>query len=664
MSTVDLAVLGNGMFGALLDSRARFVWCCMDAFDGDPIFNCLVNNNSEQTGFYDVVLEGCERSEQKYLGASTVLVTTLHSDQGDSIEIRDFAPRFSHYDRIFRPFQVMRTIVRLKGDPRVSIRIRPTFQYNSTDGYQTRGSQHVRFCGPTLTWRVTTNTSIRHILEEVPFLLPKDPVYIVFGSDESFANSLRDVIVDFETKTIRYWKEWCDRMCLPVEFQNVLVRAAMTVSMLQSEDSGGFLSGFTMSLPLGPYGEATRDARVCRLLDECLAMPVLRDCGLFDCCRKFLTFAKEVCFQERIPQHSYQAWGGSAWKPREFAPYLAGFRGMGDVFTGGSLSDDGGVSDSGDGTVVSCLLVVALAHAFFDFRLSEEICTSKLLEKLENYTHQAYASFGKMVRAYKEGSDEKDGPAKVDVSAQKAQLSGSAFFDDDVGFLVFNHTANNDSGSGPVAAAASAAAQGPRIHTLSSALCWAAADRLHRIVLHYSADSQKAAYWQQRAQEMREEICRYAWNARRGGFTTHWGGNVVGPSTLRLAELGLLRATDDRFRGTVRAFEADALGYSVCLGTRPDSLGQVPKECEDTAPSACFLTNTLLWYCEALRSSGADAQSRRLLEALLRCCTHRGILSESVDLKNAEPWGNSPSLAALLSLLRVAPRLSRSWREV
>ena len=50
-----------------------------------------------------------------------------------------------------------------------------------------------------------------------------------------------------------------------------------------------------------PFSPSTRDSRVCRLLDECLALPVLRELGLLELCKKFLSFAKE--------QHHSPAWG-------------------------------------------------------------------------------------------------------------------------------------------------------------------------------------------------------------------------------------------------------------------------------------------------------------------------------------------------------------------
>mmetsp|Transcript_60146 Transcript_60146/g.169669 ORF Transcript_60146/g.169669 Transcript_60146/m.169669 type:complete len:719 (+) Transcript_60146:52-2208(+) len=718
MTTVDLAVIGNGMFGALVDGRGRFVWCCMDTFDGDPVFNCLVNNNSDKTGFYDCVLENFEWAEQSYLGTSMVLVTKLHTGTGDSVEIRDFAPRFNHFDRTFRPYQLIRTVRRLQGDPRVCIRIRPTFQYNSTDGYQTRGSQHVRFCGPKNTWRVTTNMSVRYVLEEMPFLVPVEPVCIVFGTDESFTNSLQNVAVDFERQTVNYWEQWCNTLCLPVEFQEVLVRAAMTVAILQSADCGGLLSSLTTGMPLGPLGGATRETRVCRLLDECLGLPVMREVGLHDVHRKFLVFIKEVCFHQDKPQHTYNAWGNVQHQKHELAPYLAGYRGMGEVHSYGTLLESqaeppglgadgligsahaGGLSngrehlawpdpddkassrwDSGEWNsraVIYGLLVVSLAHAFFDIRLSQDLCTPKLFEMLERYAQIACDGLLRMSRMYGEAvAAAAATPAAVAAGAPPGSSPkppmGAGFFDDDLQCLTWEDDDRRAEGATGSKSAGRGRARRPSVHTLASVLCWAAADRLQRIAAHFLSDEDHANRWRQRASELHEEICRHAWNKQRNTFTTYWGGGCAGPSLLRIAELGFISNRDARFAGTLRAFEADAMHHTVCFSSFDD--GDAPGR--DTArvhdldeasigasTSACFMTNTLLWYCEALRCTGAEAESRRLLEAVVRCSTHRGLLTEAMDLRTTELWGNSPGLAALLSLLRVASRLSRPWREV
>ena len=40
--SLSLGVIGNCAFSALIDARGRIVWCCLPRFDGDPVFNALL----------------------------------------------------------------------------------------------------------------------------------------------------------------------------------------------------------------------------------------------------------------------------------------------------------------------------------------------------------------------------------------------------------------------------------------------------------------------------------------------------------------------------------------------------------------------------------------------------------------------------------------------
>ncbi len=43
MRNLDLALIGNGRIGALLDADASIVWCCFPRFDGDAKFCALLD---------------------------------------------------------------------------------------------------------------------------------------------------------------------------------------------------------------------------------------------------------------------------------------------------------------------------------------------------------------------------------------------------------------------------------------------------------------------------------------------------------------------------------------------------------------------------------------------------------------------------------------------
>ena len=84
-ANLDLTLIGNCSFGGLLDKQARLVWACLPQFDSDPIFCHLLGGPEHDGGFFDVVLDGCNRTEQHYERNSAVVVTTLRSESGAAI---------------------------------------------------------------------------------------------------------------------------------------------------------------------------------------------------------------------------------------------------------------------------------------------------------------------------------------------------------------------------------------------------------------------------------------------------------------------------------------------------------------------------------------------------------------------------------------------------
>ena len=122
MSSLDLAVIGNCMISALVDRRAQIVWSCFPRFDGDPVFSALLDcpegrSDDEQRGVFAIDMIGMQTCEQAYLENTAVLISTMTNSSGNILEITDFAPRFKHYDRTFRPPQLIRRVRPIKGSP-------------------------------------------------------------------------------------------------------------------------------------------------------------------------------------------------------------------------------------------------------------------------------------------------------------------------------------------------------------------------------------------------------------------------------------------------------------------------------------------------------------------------------------------------------------------
>ena len=263
--SLDCGVIGNCAFSALVDRMGRMVWCCLPRFDGDPVFNALLDP-SENGSLWSVELEDFARSEQVYEPNTAVLRTRLFDSGGNGIEITDFAPRFLSRDRMFRPLMLVRRVRPLGSGVRVRVIMRPRFQYGAKQPEITQGSHHIRYVGPDQTLRLNTDASLNYVMSESFFLLDR-PLNFMLGPDETLADGIKDTAHRFEIETISYWRTWSRRLALPLEWQDVVIRAAITLKLSLYEDTGAIIAAMTTSIPEAPGSERNWDYRYCWLRD-------------------------------------------------------------------------------------------------------------------------------------------------------------------------------------------------------------------------------------------------------------------------------------------------------------------------------------------------------------------------------------------------------------
>ena len=139
MSSLDLGVIGNCAIASLIDQRGRHVWHGLGRLDGDPVFNALLGGDEPAGGYMETALTGLRDSRQRYLPNTTILETLLESESG-VMRIVDFAPRFRRFGRMFRPPMLVRRLEPASGRPRVTLRVRPTFNYGALKPQLTSGS--------------------------------------------------------------------------------------------------------------------------------------------------------------------------------------------------------------------------------------------------------------------------------------------------------------------------------------------------------------------------------------------------------------------------------------------------------------------------------------------------------------------------------------------
>ncbi|MEM7442524.1 MAG: glycoside hydrolase family 15 protein [Pseudomonadota bacterium] len=496
MSNLDLALIGNCGIAALVDRNARIVWSCFPRFDGDPVFNALLNDDDGSAatdGVFAIEIEDFERSHQQYRRNSAVLETVLYDRHGQSIEVIDFCPRFQHFNRYHRPASIFRMVRPLEGSPSIRIRCRPTFDYGRTKPIITRGSNHIRYVDDLEQIRLTTDASISYVRAETPFILDR-PIHLVLGADESLAASIRETSQRFLDETTDYWLEFSRALALPFEWQDAVIRAAITLKLCAFEETGSILAAITTSVPEAPNTQRNWDYRFCWLRDSFFVVHALNRLGTTKTMEDYLRYITNIVagsadgyleplFSLTLRNDNYE---------EKTCRALAGYRGMGPVRTGNGAR--GQVQNDGYGSVI-----LSAAQMFFDNRL-ENPGDTHLFERLEKLGEQA-------VRRWNTP---------------------------DAGLWELRTR--------------------ERIHTFSAVMCWAACDRLAKIASRLGQDD-KATRWRSEADMMHSEITRRAYNEEIGSFVESFEGENLDASLLLLPELGFIRPDDPRFLGTLAASE-------------------------------------------------------------------------------------------------------------
>jgi GH15 family glucan-1,4-alpha-glucosidase len=509
-SNLDLGVVGNCSWGGLVDARGRLVWACLPRFDSDPLFPALLAAAPDHAGTLTIELEDFDACEQRYDGNTPILVTVLRDRAGNAIEQRDFAPRFWSHGRMFRPTMLIRRLRPLSGDPRIRVIVQPRGGWGAQLPTVSRGSNHVRYVLPELTLRLTTDAPIAYVMDGVPFVLDR-PVDLILGPDETLAGSISRVARDFDEQTHDHWTNWSRTLSIPFEWQDAVIRAAVTLKLCSFEETGAVVAALTTSIPEARDSARNWDYRYCWLRDAYFVVHAFNRLGATRTMEGFLSYIENLAAGAAGNLQPVYGIGLESDLTERCETGLPGYRGMGPVRVGNQAFAQPQHDVYGS-------LVLASAHSFFDRRLLHPGGWRRF-ELLEGLGRRAARLW--------------DQP--------------------DAGIWELRTRSH--------------------VHTFSSVMCWAACDRLARIAAHLG-DPKRAGSWRSQAESIRKGILERAWSGRRGTLAAHFGGDEVDASLLLLHELGFLAADDPRFAATVGAVERDLRRGSYLLRyAAPDDFG-------------------------------------------------------------------------------------------
>jgi GH15 family glucan-1,4-alpha-glucosidase len=362
-----------------------------------------------------------------------------------------------------------------------------------------------------VTLRLTTNLPVSHVLSERTFRL-EGPAALFLGPDEPFQGEVLATAKAMLDDTVGHWREWVRTLALPLDWQDAVIRAAITLKLCAYEETGAIVAALTTSIPEAPNSGRNWDYRYCWIRDAYYVVQALNRLGAVDILENYLGYLRNIV--DSAGGGHIQPVYGVGYETRlteRTVDTLPGYRGMGPVRVGNQAYEH----DQHD---VYGQIVLSNVQAFFDQRLLRP-ATQADFEALEKVGDRAFAIYDKP----------------------------------DAGLWELRTRA--------------------AVHTYSAAMCWAACDRLGNAAEAMGLGD-RAVFWNGRAATIRAAIEAGAWNAEAGYFTATFGGDELDASLTQLVDLRFLTPDDPRHHGTLKAIEQHLRrGSNLLRYDRPDDFG-------------------------------------------------------------------------------------------
>jgi GH15 family glucan-1,4-alpha-glucosidase len=492
---LELWPIGNCQVSGLIDRRGGLVWGCVPRVDGDPVFCALLNGVKQDAGVWRFELEGQTHATQSYIRNTPILVTRLEAADGSAVEVLDFCPRYEHTGRMYRPVAFTRIVRPVAGHPRIKVLLRPLQNYGAKEVETTNGSNHIRYLVGHQPLRLSTDAPVGYILEQRTFRI-EDDTHFFLGPDEPFFGTLREEVRRMEQATRHYWHHWVRGLATPFEWQEEVIRCAITLKLCQHEETGAIVAALTTSIPEAPNSERNWDYRYCWIRDSYYTVQALNRLGALDVLEKYLAYLRNIVDNAHggqiQPLYSVM---GQGELDETTAQHLAGYRGMGPVRRGNAAYKQ--IQHDCYGQIV-----LPTVQGFIDRRLLR-MADERDFASLERVGDMAFAMH--------------DQP--------------------DAGLWEFRTR--------------------QEVHTYSAVMSWAACDRL-AMAADWLGKTDRAALWRERADIIRARIEAEAWvdNGPEGGhYGASFENDYLDASLLQMVELRFLPPDNERFRSTFAAVE-------------------------------------------------------------------------------------------------------------
>jgi GH15 family glucan-1,4-alpha-glucosidase len=493
----DHGIIGDQHTAALVGRDGAIVWWCAPRFDAPSIFGALLDD--ARGGQWRIAPLGPWTSEQRYLPATNILVTTFHVADGAVVTVTDFMPVG---DVRGRAPEIHRKVACARGSADVASLFAPRFDY-ATRPPLLEVRDHgvlatdqdddvvtlVASCD--IAWARDDGTATA-----VTRLTAGDTIWFVLRYDDDEVHPVAQYACQAKLDaTARWWDAWVGTLAYRGPYRQDVERSALVLKLFCYEPTGAIIAAPTTSLPETQRGGRNWDYRYAWLRDSAFVLFALDRLGFTSLVDGFLGFLKRV--NRRSDGRHLQimfAVDGQRHLPERVLDHLAGYRGARPVRIGNGAAGQFQLDVYGE-------LLEAVAIRFRNHPITEGLW--KVLRGMVDWTAAHWH--------------------EPDFSIWEAR-------------------------------------EEPQHYVFSKMMAWVALDRGARLATRLRLDADVAA-WRREADALRAEVLERGWDAARGCFVQVYGEPQLDASVLIAAKVGFLRRSDPRVRSCLDAVRRE-LGSS------------------------------------------------------------------------------------------------------
>ena len=584
---LNFGIIGNCKSSALINEDSSIDWSCLPEFDSPSVFCKILDEKIG--GSFKIDCDSSYSINQKYMEKTCILITTFQNSKNE-FEVIDFMPRYQKENGIYySPPQIVRVLKLIKGKPKFRVLYDPklSFSLGKTNNYVKEN-----FIVSVLnedryeTLYLYTDLNKNIILNSSEITLKEDHFMTISYNEKINIPNIESTLLELE-KTKVYWTNWCYKTPLFENYNDEILRSAMTLKLLTYEKTGAVLAAATTSIP-ETIGEVRNwDYRFCWIRDASMVIKVIAKLGHIRIVKKFIEYIIDLIPTKEQKLQIMYGIKGEKLLTEKTLDHLSGYKNSKPVRVGNAAF-------SQKQNDIYGILMDAIHYKIEKFTD-------------ENDKHEELWSIVKSI---------------VWVVNNNWKLP-------DKGIWEFR---NED-----------------QHFTFSKLLCWVAIDRAIKIS-EIIQDGKSAKKWTPLRDEIKNDIMKNAWNEKKKAFTQSYNSEHLDASVLLMEPYGFIDARNKKYISTVNAigkelshegllfryknvddFGTPSSSFTVCTFWYIDSLYKIGKEKKSKK-----LFDKLLSYSNhlGLFSEDIDFKSKRLLGNFPQAYSHLALIDTALNYNN------------------------------